>query len=255
MKLLSPFIAFAPLASAHYNFPSMIYNGAITPAWQYVRQWTNYYAYTPVQDVTSLDIRCNVNGTKAFAPSTLSVAAGSSLGFTVDPDIYHAGPALAYMAKVPTGQTAANWDGSGSVWFKVWQVGPVFGGQALTWPTDGTILCVQNGNLACESNSNVWIGATSVTFTIPKNTPSGEYLVRIEHIALHVAQSSGAAQFYLSCGQVSVTSGGSGTPGPLVAFPGAYQASDPGILINIYYPVVSHRLYVLRMGIYADIFM
>lgn len=81
-----------------------------------------------------------------------------------------------------------------------------------------------------------------MTFTIPKNTPSGDYLFRVEHIALHVAQSTGGAQFYLSCGQITVTGGGSGTPGPLVAFPGAYSASDPGILIDIYYPVVSGPL-------------
>lgn len=76
-------------------------------------------------------------------------------------------------------------------------------------------------------------------FTIPAATPDGDYLLRVEHIGLHVAQSSGAAQFYLSCAQITVTGGGSGTPGPLVAFPGAYSASDPGILININYPVVS----------------
>jgi len=83
------------------------------------------------------------------------------------------------------------------------------------------------------------IDAKQVTFTIPKATPSGDYLIRVEHIGLHVAQSAGAAQFYISCGQVTVTGGGSGTPGPLVAFPGAYSATDPGILININYPVVS----------------
>jgi hypothetical protein len=82
-------------------------------------------------------------------------------------------------------------------------------------------------------------GDTTVTFTIPKSTPSGDYLIRVEHIGLHVAQSVGGAQFYLSCGQITVTGGGSGTPGPLVAFPGAYSATDPGILIDIYYPVVS----------------
>lgn len=83
------------------------------------------------------------------------------------------------------------------------------------------------------------IDAKTVTFTIPAATPSGDYLVRVEHIGLHVAQSLGAAQFYLSCGQITITGGGSGTPGPLVAFPGAYSASDPGIQISIYYPVVS----------------
>lgn len=74
---------------------------------------------------------------------------------------------------------------------------------------------------------------------LPASLPSGEYLIRAEHIALHSAQSSGGAQFYISCGQLNVTGGGAGTPGPLVAFPGAYKATDPGIMINIYYPVVS----------------
>jgi hypothetical protein len=80
-------------------------------------------------------------------------------------------------------------------------------------------------------------GKTQVTFQIPKATPSGEYLVRVEHIALHSAGSTGGAQFYISCAQVKVENGGSGSPGPMVAFPGAYKADDKGILINIYYPV------------------
>ena len=50
----------------------------------------------------------------------------------------------------------------------------------------------------------------------------GRYLVRMEAIALHSASTFGGAQFYISCGQVEVTGGGSGTPGPLVTFPGEY---------------------------------
>ncbi|TFY73384.1 hypothetical protein EWM64_g10628 [Hericium alpestre] len=59
----------------------------------------------------------------------------------------------------------------------------------------------------------------------------------MEAIALHVAQTFGGAQFYLSCGQINVTGGGSGTPGPLVAIPGVYTGYEPGILININYPI------------------
>jgi len=77
-------------------------------------------------------------------------------------------------------------------------------------------------------------------FTIPKATPSGDYLARIEHIGLHAASQKNGAQFYLSCGQITVTGGGSGTPSPLVSFPGAYSATDPGIQIQIYYPVVRY---------------
>jgi len=216
MKVTSPLLALATVAQAHYNMPSIIVGGVVGPAWQYARQWTGYYTYNPVVTVSTTDIRCNVNGTVAFAPGILSVTAGTSYGFSVAPDIYHPGPAMVYMAKVPTGKTAANWDGSGSVWFKIYELGPVFGGSALVWPTDN---------------------AQAITFTIPKSTPNGDYLIRVEHIGLHVAQSSGGAQFYLSCGQVTVTGGGSGTPSPLVAFPGAYSATDPGILIDIYYPL------------------
>ena len=85
----------------------------------------------------------------------------------------------------------------------------------------------------------------------------------MEHIALHAASTFGGAQFYvspppspltvrslltymtldqLSCGQLNVVNGGSGTPGPLVAIPGVYTGYEPGILINIYYPV-SGQLY------------
>ena len=49
------------------------------------------------------------------------------------------------------------------------------------------------------------------------------------------ASTEGGAQFYLSCAQVTVSGGsGAGNPSDLVAFPGAYSATDPGLLINIY---------------------
>lgn len=34
---------------------------------------------------------------------------------------------------------------------------------------------------------------------IPSDIPAGDYLMRAEVIALHVASSAGGAQFYLSC--------------------------------------------------------
>lgn len=78
----------------------------------------------------------------------MSVAAGSTVAFTASPDIYHPGPLMAYMAKVPSGKTAANWDGSGSVWFKVFEAGPNYG-SSLTWPSDGKLgsFCCMNGDM------------------------------------------------------------------------------------------------------------
>lgn len=50
---------------------------------------------------------------------------------------------------------------------------------------------------------------------------------------------TGPPEIYLSCTQVEVTDGGNSTPGPLVSFPGAYKASDQGLLWS-YYPVTSY---------------
>ncbi|KAJ8454125.1 hypothetical protein ONZ45_g19428 [Pleurotus djamor] len=78
---------------------------------------------------------------------------------------------------------------------------------------------------------------TSFTFQIPSSLPNGQYFVRVEHIALHGASTFGGAQFYISCAQIEVTNGGNGTPGPLVPIPGVYSGNEPGILLNIYWPV------------------
>ena len=75
----------------------------------------------------------------------------------------------------------------------------------------------------------------SVGFNIPGCLESGDYLFRIEHVALHSASAAGGAQFYISCAQLTVTGGSGGKkPTDLVSFPGAYKATDPGLMINIY---------------------
>lgn len=71
-------------------------------------------------------------------------------------------------------------------------------------------------------------------FTLPSCVAPGDYLLRVELIALHSAGSVGQAQFYMECAQIRVTGSGTSTGGSTVKFPGAYSAQDPGILINIY---------------------
>ena len=71
------------------------------------------------------------------------------------------------------------------------------------------------------------------TVTIPSDIAPGQYLLRAETIALHTASQPGGAQFYMSCYQVEITGGGSAEP-PTVKIPGAYSASDPGILVDIH---------------------
>jgi hypothetical protein len=75
------------------------------------------------------------------------------------------------------------------------------------------------------------LGLTKVTARIPRGVPNGEYLVRVEHVALH---KPGSPQFYVACGQVRVSGGGGGSPGPKVAFPGVYSKSSPSFTYNMY---------------------
>jgi len=122
----------------------------------------------------------------------------------------HDGPVIIYMAKVADAATAV---GSSVGWFKVAQSGLI---STDYWGTD-------------QINAN----CGKYTFTVPKDIASGDYLIRAEVIALHVAGSVGGAQFYMSCFETTITGGGSASPAT-VKFPGAYSATDPGILYDLY---------------------
>jgi len=215
-SLFASLLTFATLASCHYTFPGLVVNGVSSADWTNIRKTNNFNSNAPVTDVTSADFRCYTSQTNAVATTAL-VTAGSKIGINASQAVYHPGVINVYMAKAPSGKTAATFDGSGQVWFKVYQVSAVTdGGTTITFPAQN-----QPG----------------YSFTIPKNLPNGDYLVRIEQAALHAASTFGGAQWYISCAQITVTGGGSGTPGPLVSIPGVYTGNEPGILINIYYPI------------------
>jgi len=212
--LLAAAAAIVDVATAHYRFTSLIVNGTTTAEYEYVRVNTNYNS--PVTDVTSDDIRCNTGGlTSGPDTSVATVVAGSTVGFALDIPIFHPGPLAVYMSEVTSGFTVETYDGSGS-WFKISELSAIINSTAITFPAS---------NLG------------SYTFEIPSTVPPGLYLLRIEHLALHVAQSVGAAQWYISCAQIQVVGSGGGDPSPTALLPGAYVATDPGILIDIYYPI------------------
>jgi hypothetical protein len=71
------------------------------------------------------------------------------------------------------------------------------------------------------------------TITLPKNLPSGNYLLRHEIIAIH----NPPAEFYAGCAQISIKGGASKrgissvvSPNELVSFPGAYKSTDSGVV-------------------------
>ncbi|KAM7196557.1 glycoside hydrolase [Rhypophila sp. PSN 637] len=178
---------------------------------------------SPVTDVSSSSMACNVGGSKGVS-GICEVAAGSS--FSVEMHAQpnsrscseqaiggnHYGPVIIYMAKVSDATSA---DGASAEWFKVDEFGYNAGDK--TWGTD-----LLNAN--CGKR----------TFTVPSKIPAGDYLVRAEAIALHAAGQVGGAQFYMSCFQVKVTGSSGGQVPDGVKIPGAYSAQDPGIKVDIY---------------------
>ncbi|KAI1380834.1 glycoside hydrolase family 61 protein [Hypoxylon crocopeplum] len=208
MKNVVALVATAALAaqgaSAHYIFQAMAKGTAKGVAYEFVRRNNNYNS--PVTDLASNDLRCNVGGATGSNTSTLEMNAGDPFTFTLDTAVYHQGPVSLYMSKAPS--TAAEYDGSGD-WFKINDWAPIFNGGQATWTMKDTY-----------------------SFTIPKCIPSGEYLVRIQSLAIH--NPGAVPQWYVGCGQVKVSGGGSASPKPTAKIPGAFKATDPGYTANIY---------------------
>ncbi|KAF2262212.1 hypothetical protein CC78DRAFT_582813 [Lojkania enalia] len=174
-----------------------------------------YSSFNPLytSDLSTVNIRCNNAGTLGTGMSA-SVAAGSSIKATWTQWTHRPSAVMIYMAKCPS-SGCNSWDGAGKVWFKIDHAGLISGTQ----------------------NKGIWAGDQIVdtlewTTKVPASLAPGEYLIRHELLALHQANNP---QFYPECAQLTVT--GSGTTNPpssaLVAFPGAYSASDPGINFNI----------------------
>lgn len=134
----------------------------------------------------------------------------------------HYGPVIVYMAAV---SDAASATGADAAWFKVFQD---------TWSSNGTSGSSDNWG---TKDLNTCCGMMDVL--IPEDLAPGDYLLRAEAIALHTAGSEGGAQFYMTCYQLTVTGSGSAVP-DTVSIPGAYNASDSGILINIYQSMTTY---------------
>ncbi|KAG8816983.1 hypothetical protein FRC17_000103, partial [Serendipita sp. 399] len=225
-------LSFAGYTLGHTIFQQVWVNG-VTPGHLKGIRYPNYDG--PINDVTTNDIICNGGPNPLVTPydtTIIDVPAGATVtaefhhtltsAGTSDGDEpispSHKGPIMVYLAKVPSAlQTTV----TGLQWFKIYEDGLHSDG---TWAVDTMI-----------TNKG------KVNFQMPVCVPSGEYLMRVELIALHAAGSSLGAQFYMECAQIRVTGGGSASPAT-VSFPGAYGQSDPGILINIYQNLSSYPI-------------
>ena len=131
------------------------------------------------------------------------------------------------MAKAPG--SAADFDGSGQVWFKILDLGPTFDASGTaTWPLARTFFVKFHTSSLTDGIVETY------SYTVPKALPNGDYLLRVQQLGIHNPYPAGIPQFYISCAQVTVTGGGSGTPGPLVSIPGFIKGDEPGYTVNIY---------------------
>lgn len=202
------------------TFPKVVYNGATSNEWQYVRKTENYQSHGPLTDTSSASMGCYQLSSGSEGAETLSVSAGDTVGFKLDPQIQHPGPLSFWLAKAPS--SVQDWNPTGDVWFKIWEDEPTITSSSITWSTD-------------PLNDNK--GADSVSVKIPTCIAPGEYLLRVQHIGLHSAQQVGGAQFYIGCAQIKVASSGSLDPSSKVSLPGAIAGNDPGVEINIWWPI------------------
>lgn len=231
---LSALLSAAGLAQAHYTFDRLVVNGQETQSWEYIRENTRAEKYMPTKFKNTIgkvtpndnDFRCNEGSfTNAGKTKVHEVAPGDELSMILayGAKMEHPGPAQVYMSKAPG--SVVEYEGEGD-WFKI---------------KDETV-CGSTADGLQDEDWCTW-GKDRLTFTVPKDTPAGEYLVRAEHLGLHRAHV-GETEFYYSCAQVKVTGNGNGTPSPVVKFPGAYKATDPGIDFSIWAGKTSYPYHV-----------
>ncbi|KAG9035048.1 hypothetical protein FRB95_012196 [Tulasnella sp. JGI-2019a] len=139
---------------------------------------------------------------------------------------------MTYVAKCPNGCSTFKGD-TGNIWVKIDHDGYVSTRTPQPWAEE---------TLRSETEQ-------TYTVTIPASLASGEYLLRHEILGLHVASTLNGAQFYPNCLQITVTGGGSANPTG-IAFPGAYQPTDPSILTQLwwYAPSNTTASYVIPGG-------
>ncbi|TVY55268.1 putative endo-beta-1,4-glucanase D [Lachnellula cervina] len=228
VSLLSSVILAARLVSSHGMWQRLQVNG--TDQGQLVG--INPPAVNnPVLVVTGSSIACNTGLVSPLSNAVITVPAGATVSAwfehvlggpqsATDADnpiaSSHKGPIIVYLAKVDDAATATDYNSYS--WFKIAEQG--LDNSSGKWAVDTMIAGTSSG-------VGWW------DFTVPSCVAAGQYLMRVELIALHSAYSSGGAQFYMSCANIEITGSGTAT-GTTVTFPGAYTATDPGILINIY---------------------
>jgi len=219
LPLIAAFSALLPSVNAHGFITTLTvdgksYKGNVPAGKSSASPIRQISSINPVKGATNKNLLCGQSS--KLATEMADAKPGSKLTFAWgDPDgsnwPHNTGPLMTYMAACEG--TCDKFDATTAKWFKIDETGRS-----------------SNGDWVQQDIMN---GKTYST-TVPENLKSGQYLVRHEIIALHLAQSKGGAEFYPSCSQLNVQGSGTGVPSAsdLVSFPGAYSDTDPGILVK-----------------------
>jgi hypothetical protein len=166
----------------------------------------------PIKGAMNRNVNCGNGATPAAV--VLDANPGSKLTFNwraADGSKWphNTGPILTYMASCGN-VTCDKFDPINAQWFKIQQDGRKSNG-------DWHQVDLFNGGVSAAS--------------IPDTLAPGNYMVRHEIIALHLATALGGAEFYEGCVQLRVGGDQTGAPqtSDLVSLPGAYSDNDPGI--------------------------
>ncbi|OTB15840.1 glycoside hydrolase family 61 protein [Daldinia sp. EC12] len=174
-----------------------------------------------VPDFTTPDITCGAGGNNPAA-GTIELKAGDEMLFHWSFVNQHPGPVMTYIAHCTDNDCSKFKGDQGNVWVKIDQLSFNYSADPQ-WPSD-----FLNTKLGGK-----W------TVTIPPALAPGEYLVRHEILALHMAIQPMGAQFYPNCAQIRVTEGGATELPAGVALPGAYDPNDEE---GIHFPEFEVRL-------------
>jgi len=200
-----------------------------------------------VTDVTSTDMVCNPSGLSGHGVGTAQVRPGANISFEWHQHVNvtnelalsfgHKGPTQIFVAQVPAAVAPQDFVPTGSVWTKIAGDGLHYINPLNPdgyWATD----------VVCDNN-----GVHSIS--LPSCLPDGDYIVRAENVALDLATAMNGAQWYIGCTHIRVNSSlartktASVSPAkwasrPLYNMQGLYKATDPGVLINIYWGLTSY---------------
>lgn len=193
--------------------------------------------FVPPSQFNTSNVTCHFNS----KPGALGIntAAGETLKLQWNewPNS-HVGPILTYLAAC--NGSCANADKNTLEWVKIDELGWINSTEAIpglggTWASDVLI-----------ANNAAW------TVRIPEQLAGGDYVLRHEIWALHVAEELDGAQVYPQCVNLRVEQGKNETLSGGVVGSKLYSMRDPGILVDVHGNVTHYDIPGPKLWSFAE---